>query len=671
MVKTRKVSKNAPVAKKRKNEESEQCLPSNGKQNKGDAEIPKENYPKKSKRGGRDSTSAVASGSQDDPNNKNEEQEIVEAQFKEDGKLVKMRVQKGKSNVARDQNADNEDGEITEPGENESSSDEGDSSSNSDEDSSDDNEVILSYQNNNASRVADEEPEEEELDYEDDVKSQSSQDAAVESSDEEGAVLRKKMKKLKRKKKGTSREEKETLAMIQNYCARNGLELQKSSKKKERHGSDGASGTPVRTHGKRGRGRKLSRFASLINSPSEVTIYKNAVKRISPAKSSNYRFKSTRLRSPRLRNVTKSDDELDNEYINKQLAESFIADCQIRDRKREDAMDQVRAGPSHKQGGGDREPADKRGHRFREREPEFDTDDDDYGDLGEERANRVIREAEAAKARLYELPGEKSVNEFRRRSHPLEVDFTRQFVHSTMVDEGYSVVAAHLDEGLCAKIVNHDYVDFAKLLTKDKVFEEERGIELIPMIKGGKTIFAPPLDRENSITSFNKWEQAFRVFSAIYTRAHPSRAYELVQYNFMIHNAASTFVWSNVYSYDRDFRIHMSKNPGRSWGLILQQAWTFRLKTKLSEQNYTQGRPGFDRNKGGKRDVCYRYNRGKCSYGNNCKFEHRCSVCGKRGHGSWNCRKVGVERPTSAPPVVQEDIRDKETGEKKRKTEPN
>ena len=34
--------------------------------------------------------------------------------------------------------------------------------------------------------------------------------------------------------------------------------------------------------------------------------------------------------------------------------------------------------------------------------------------------------------------------------------------------------------------------------------------------------------------------------------------------------------------YDKDFRIHMSKHPERNWGIILQQAWSLRLKDRVS-----------------------------------------------------------------------------------------
>ena len=46
-----------------------------------------------------------------------------------------------------------------------------------------------------------------------------------------------------------------------------------------------------------------------------------------------------------------------------------------------------------------------------------------------------------------------------------------------------------------------------------------------------------------------------------------------------------------------------------------------------------------DKNKS-KRGLCYRFNMGKCTFGFNCNFDHRCAFCSKFGHGSHNCRRA-------------------------------
>ena len=154
--------------------------------------------------------------------------------------------------------------------------------------------------------------------------------------------------------------------------------------------------------------------------------------------------------------------------------------------------------------------------------------------------------------------------------------------------------------------------------------------------RNGQAFYIPAGDRDASnylINSFNQWEQAFRVFTDIYLHYHLTRAGELVQYNHIIHLASLTFLWDNVNWYNREFRLHLSLNPGRSWGIILQQAWSVTLKDR--HRTNDKGHGTCYKNK----DICWCFNRGKCTYGFCCKFEHRCAICNKYGHGAYNCRK--------------------------------
>ena len=152
------------------------------------------------------------------------------------------------------------------------------------------------------------------------------------------------------------------------------------------------------------------------------------------------------------------------------------------------------------------------------------------------------------------------------------------------VDENYLVIGSHLDTSLKQKIINHEYIDFARLVPKDRItHEDDHQMELVN--KGGFTYFVPVSDREGiagGINSFTKWEQAFRVYSNIYTHYYPDKASELIQYNHIIYTASQSFSWENVYLYDCEFRMHLSNYPQRIWAVILQQAWSMCLKDKLS-----------------------------------------------------------------------------------------
>ena len=137
------------------------------------------------------------------------------------------------------------------------------------------------------------------------------------------------------------------------------------------------------------------------------------------------------------------------------------------------------------------------------------------------------------------------------------------------------VVGAHIDQALEEEICQGNYIDFAKLLPRDRILsDDESKLELV--IKNGKTFWSPMSDTV-TISNFQRWEQAFRVYANIYTKFCPNKAGELIEYNHVIHSISLTFTWENIYAYDRESRMHIARHPERSWVVILQQAWAIRL----------------------------------------------------------------------------------------------
>ena len=164
------------------------------------------------------------------------------------------------------------------------------------------------------------------------------------------------------------------------------------------------------------------------------------------------------------------------------------------------------------------------------------------------RVEQMIREVELSKARIYDVQGKEM-----KQDNNLSVTY-----HSALLDEDYLLVGNYIDDVTHRKIGNGEYIYFAKLLPKDKIgSEEDHRMEMVN--HGGMSFWVSVTDRETAnITSYMKWEQAFRVFSNIYTAYHPTRGSELIQYNHIIHTASQSFAWQNVYRYDREFRLHMT-----------------------------------------------------------------------------------------------------------------
>ena len=261
----------------------------------------------------------------------------------------------------------------------------------------------------------------------------------------------------------------------------------------------------------------------------------------------------------------------------------------------------------------------------------------------EEKAEQNIIEVEAAKAHMLLKPKGRST------SQNAEVELDRNKLSIAEMDEEYLVVAGHVDKLTQGKIIRGEYINFGKLLPQDRVITEEDGrLELV--IHNGKTFWVL-VSETVTINNFSKWEQAFRIFSNIYTRRFPSKSSELIQYNHIIHSIAGQYVWENIYSYDKEFRLHLARHPEWSWAVILQQAWTMKLCDHLSRNDSFMSCTGsqnnnhvHNSNSGSAKisEPCRRYNRGKCNFGPNCHYEHRCAYtpCGKFGHNILNCCKL-------------------------------
>ena len=149
-----------------------------------------------------------------------------------------------------------------------------------------------------------------------------------------------------------------------------------------------------------------------------------------------------------------------------------------------------------------------------------------------------------------------------------EILFLRNFDQ----DDEFFHVTSQIDPSLRVKIEHGEFIDLERLLPKDRTFgtrsaNEDLNKQLYQLItQGTNSYLEPPVPRVGKINNIRKWDQAFRVFAAIYTQANPDRASEIWQYVYVIHTAAALNVWDNVYFYDINFRQLMASKPWRSWG---------------------------------------------------------------------------------------------------------
>ena len=410
------------------------------------------------------------------------------------------------------------------------------------------------------------------------------------------------------------------------------------------------------------------RCGNAIKSPSDTTIYAPALQK-TPEKIRELLSESTPLRSGRkdlneVLNEREGDQvdkveqpvlSLSNEQLAKHISQ-FIEGIRIQStvKKVLPTSTAVRDEDSNRRHGND-EPGTS--------ETSFDRQVTEARD----RANKLIIEAEKFKASVNTPSGN---NQFELNSVVNNTDATVNAgnLGTTLdQDDQFFHVTCHIDENLRLKIQKGDYVELDKLLPKQKG-DNSRDSKLDLVFKDGHSFFVPAVPN-NRINSVRRWEQAFRVYAAIYSQANPNRAAEIWQYVHVINTAASAYTWENVASYDLTFRHLMAANPQRSWAKLYHQMWNISLRDPLpknfgyqnqnhfgsnhSSSNWSgkfdkvpQKGNGYQGSKDQKDKVttkpkyCWDFNRGKqCKDGDKCRYVNRCLYCDSPSHPKFECPK--------------------------------
>ena len=377
---------------------------------------------------------------------------------------------------------------------------------------------------------------------------------------------------------------------------------------------------------------------SQIKSPSDTTLYSPGLRRI---------------------NETNIDDCMVNKISN------FVENIRIRGGS-------SRASPAEASG-------DRRGnHTVTAGSSNRDSRDDPQREIlqGERATDQLLLQAEKFKARV-EAP--KGMNTCNGMIMPYDYDKLRTkfvtpeglapidneilFLRNFDQDDEFFHVTSQIEPSLKAKIERGEFVDLDRLLPKDR-FSNIRGSDdlnkqLFQLITQGTNSYltAPPEPRGNNrVNSMKKWDQAFRVFGAIYTQANPSRAGEIWQYVYVIHTAAASNPWENVYFYDITFRELMASKPWRSWGKTYTQGWNMAFNSGshhhnsqytghggTSSFNNSQQYKSQDNGENWKNTCCWRYNNktmNRCKrVANECRYDHRCNYCAGWNHCYSACRK--------------------------------
>ena len=260
-------------------------------------------------------------------------------------------------------------------------------------------------------------------------------------------------------------------------------------------------------------------------------------------------------------------------------------------------------------------------------------------------ADSVILGAGKFKAQILAPTGMELVQKTPQIGEIIQNPFLRTPVYNNVeTDDNFFHVTCHIESSLCEKIEKGEYVDLECLLPKSGLRNGNEGrMEIVS--KDGMTFFTPVQDKGGKITGIRKWEQAFRVYAAIYSKANPQRASEIWQYVHVVNLAAASYSWENVSFYDFTFRQLMSIKLNRSWVKTYVQGWNLAMTEQITKTQSTvnatnQGR--FGNKTGGHKNwkdfCCWKFNKNRCNH-TDCEWDHRCTYCGGWNHSFADCRK--------------------------------
>ena len=211
-------------------------------------------------------------------------------------------------------------------------------------------------------------------------------------------------------------------------------------------------------------------------------------------------------------------------------------------------------------------------------------------DQAKQRTERLLAEAEKFKATIVQPTGMVNTMLLDKVSPQIPSGLNNlvqgiQIIGEGVSDDDFFHLMCHLQPGLIHKIENGEYMELEKLLPKDKNSRSDDKNRLEWVQHEGNTFLVSATNKNQKISSFCKWEQAFRIYATIYCGAHPQRAREIWQYITVINTASTAYYWDNVYNYDITFCHLMAFNPSRSWAITYNQMWNLSMHDPLPKNS--------------------------------------------------------------------------------------
>lgn len=224
------------------------------------------------------------------------------------------------------------------------------------------------------------------------------------------------------------------------------------------------------------------------------------------------------------------------------------------------------------------------------------------------------------------------------------IDQGRHLCHGPIIDlSGGIPLGAHVSQKVREQIWNNDMIDLSSLLPSQSM-EDSVYFTVAPNIL---TVQSKPPVKSKFPLSFYKWNEAFRIYMAIYIEKHKSEAAHMLKYMSIIQDLYEMKGAQAFRTYDQSFRLLRRNNP-LPWQKPVEELVTkaINLKRPFLVQNHSKHNypyvpfkqdkpisPNNDRD-----GTCHQYNAYQSCNRQNCTFRHICKNC-KGPHPRVNCTR--------------------------------
>ena len=183
---------------------------------------------------------------------------------------------------------------------------------------------------------------------------------------------------------------------------------------------------------------------------------------------------------------------------------------------------------------------------------------------------------------------------------------------------------------------------------------DESEIEL----SGGATLKLPGAKPKLEKVSPASWGAAnMRIFAKLLQEGKlaQEQILDYIAYTIKVSELACRFSWQSVLMYDHEYR-GLQAAYGFRWGTDAPHLSTVALRERANipgqGQSHQQGRggpgsTGKRRIAHSGREFCLQWNRGSCTFGTRCNYEHACLHCGQRDHAGRD--HTGTSQQTASP----------------------